>query len=295
MKRSRVGAAGALCILLADLLCSQTLAAAFSNQNTAPLNIPQRQVGATAATPQPSVDAFLKWDSLLKQLNVTNGTPEAEFTFYLTNTSPATVVVSNVETSCHCTIARLPEEPWEIAPGAHGEIDVTVDLAGAMGTLIKTITVHTDKGEKVLYVRLNILPRTPDSPLSSAERENNVRLAMADRQAVFKGDCAQCHVEPTGGKTGQALYQSACGICHESKHRATFVPNLRTLPQEKTSEFWRNWIAHGKPGSLMPAFAKSDGGILNQEQIDSLVAYLSKTIPSKPAAQAVKTSAIMSN
>jgi mono/diheme cytochrome c family protein len=40
---------------------------------------------------------------------------------------------------------------------------------------------------------------------------------------------------------------------------------------------------HGKPGSLMPAFAKVEGGILSDEQIDSLVRYLSATIPPHPA------------
>ncbi len=242
------------------------------------------------------MDAFLVWDSPLKELTVTNGASQAEFTFYLTNISSANVVViSNVQTSCHCTAARLPEEPWNLVPGAHGKIDVTVDLTGSMGALLKTITVYSDRGEKVLYVRLNILPRAPGSTLSSIERENNLRLAIADRQAVFKGDCAQCHVEPAREKTGQALYQSACGICHESEHRAAKVPNLHTIPQETNAEFWRNWITHGKAGSLMPAFTRSENGILNEEQINSLVAFLTTTIPSKPAAQAAKTSAVMPN
>ena len=46
-------------------------------------------------------------------------------------------------------------------------------------------------------------------------------------------------------------------------------------------EFWRTWITAGKAGSLMPAFATSQGGPLNDMQIASLAAYLNAVIPSK--------------
>jgi len=36
----------------------------------------------------------------------------------------------------------------------------------------------------------------------------------------------------------------------------------------------------------MPAFAKSEGGILSNEQIDSLVKYLGANIPANPATPA---------
>ena len=35
-------------------------------------------------------------------------------------------------------------------------------------------------------------------------------------------------------------------------------------------EFWRIWMTRDKPGSLMPAFASSQGGPLNDLQIVSL-------------------------
>ena len=38
----------------------------------------------------------------------------------------------------------------------------------------------------------------------------------------------------------------------------------------------------------MPAFAISEGGILSDEQITSLVNYLTTAIPSKPAAPVIK-------
>lgn len=113
---------------------------------------------------------------------------------------------------------------------------------------------------------------------------------MLDRQALFKGDCARCHAataKDTDGidKRGKDLFAAVCDICHESDHQASFVPNFRRLPEPTTAQFWKDGIAYGKPGTLMPAFARSEGGILTDPQIDSLVAYLTATIPLKPTAQ----------
>ena len=111
-------------------------------------------------------------------------------------------------------------------------------------------------------------------------------MAKADRQAVFKNDCATCHAIPGNGKYGMALYNAVCAVCHEGEHRATMVPDLHTLKVPTNDQFWRIWIAHGKPGSLMPAFSNTDGGPLNDLQIASLAAYLNVAIPSRVAPQA---------
>ena len=52
------------------------------------------------------------------------------------------------------------------------------------------------------------------------------------------------------------------------------VPDLHALKTPTNFEFWRIWIAHGKPGSLMPAFSTTDGGPLSDMQIASLASYL---------------------
>jgi mono/diheme cytochrome c family protein len=155
------------------------------------------------------------------------------------------------------------------------------------GEKFKTLTVSADKGIKVLNVTTKMLPES--AAMTEMDRTNNLKLATADRQAVFKGDCIQCHVatalDAAGHeKLGQDLYTAVCGICHEAAHQATFVPNLHRLPEPTSAEFWRNWIMHGKPGTLMPAFAKSEGGILSDPQVNSLVQYLSATVPARPVA-----------
>jgi mono/diheme cytochrome c family protein len=153
-----------------------------------------------------------------------------------------------------------------------------MNIAGHTGTVTKTLTVNTDKGSKVLYVKSVIQP-APAPAMSTMNREENQKIAMADRQAVFKGDCASCHVEPAKNKLGRELYAAACGICHEGEHRNPMVPDLHALKEPTNPEFWKNWIAHGKPGTLMPAFAANEGGFLTETQIASLVNFLSVSIP----------------
>ncbi len=302
----------------------------------------------------------LAWDSLSKQQTLAPGETAAHFTFSVTNISAAEVVIQSVAPSCGCTVAQLPAQPWRLAPGAHGKLKFTMDLRGKWGTLVKSATVHTSTGPKVLTMsaimpavaadvspltpasaradlhRLlqvqagrDVLPRvlTPSSigqdgrpaghpyldeatpspfvgrgerdgvrgarsdhiagagsdngtrtsrpsEMQGMNRSQNQALALADHQAVFRGDCARCHSEPAKGKLGMELYVSVCGICHDAEHRADMVPLLGKSDQATNPAYWRTWITFGKPGSLMPAFSKPLGGPLDREQIESLADYL---------------------
>ena len=84
------------------------------------------------------------------------------------------------------------------------------------------------------------------------------------------------------GKLGADLYVASCGICHEAEHRATMVPDLKVPRSPRDLAFWQKWIAEGKPGTLMPAFAATRGGPLTQEQVDSLTVYLYQYFPRNP-------------
>jgi mono/diheme cytochrome c family protein len=193
-----------------------------------------------------------------------------------------------VHPSCGCTTAELPRVPWQIPPGGNGQIKLTVNLQGKAGTLFKTVNVTTDHGRKDLILRINILPPPPMPEMTEAQRNAGIMAAKADRQAVFKGDCASCHLKKTEGKYGQQLFDALCAICHEASSRATMVPDLHNLQVPTNEEFWRTWITAGKAGSLMPAFASSQGGPLNDLQIASLAAYLNAINPSHVPPPAVK-------
>lgn len=194
--------------------------------------------------------------------------------------TPIPVTILSVHPSCGCTTAELPPVPWLLPPGTNSVIRVSVNLEAKSGIVFKTVSVSTDHGRKDLMLRINIAPPPPPRPMSAAERAAGIAAAKIDRQAVFKGSCASCHADNAAGKYGQQLFAVTCAICHEANPRATMVPDLHHLNVQTSEEFWRTWIAAGKAGTLMPAFAISQGGPLNDMQIASLAAYLSAVIPS---------------
>jgi mono/diheme cytochrome c family protein len=251
-------------------------------------------VSAAAAPTKLQPATYLAWDSDSKELSPKLGETSAHFTFWLTNVSKEVVAVNSVRTSCGCTVAQLPAQPWKLEPGTNGPIEVSVNLVGKSGTIMKSVTVDSTAGVKSLLVKVNI-PAPANSiakagvNMGDVDRLKNMQAALADRQIIFKNkDCTKCHADPATDKAGlavlgQPLYQGICANCHDSPNRASMVPNLHALNHPTSPEHWKKWITSGRVGSMMPAFAKAEGGILTDEQINSLVDYLAKTIPSNPA------------
>jgi mono/diheme cytochrome c family protein len=189
------------------------------------------------------------------------------------------VTILSVHPSCGCTTAELPPVPWTIFPGTNSQIKVSVNLAGKSGSIFKTVNVSTDRGSKTLTLRINIQPPLVPT-MTDADRIRAQIIAKVDRQAVFKNDCAVCHLKPGEGKYGKALFDAVCSVCHEAQNRASMVPDIHALKIPTNEDFWRTWITHGKPGSLMPAFSTAEGGPLSDMQIASLATYLNAAIPS---------------
>lgn len=233
----------------------------------------------------------LIWDAESKSVNLTNGETNYTFTFSVTNVSKQEVTITKVQPSCGCTVAKTPANPWVLKPGDHGSLQLDIDLRGKYGTLAKNALVNSTAGFKVLQLQIN-LPAPSNLPPALGNFESriqNIHKSMADRQAIFKGDCASCHAEPAKGKSGQALYYAVCSICHESAHRASMVPDLANLPRPLSREDWIKSVTEGKPGTLMAAFSKkADHGPLSDEQIKSLVDYLVVRFPNKPASEYAK-------
>ena len=222
----------------------------------------------------------LVWDAMEKHSELPAMTNLAYFTFWVTNSSTADVTILSTETSCDCTVAESKDDfPWRIGPGENGPLTVRVNTLGNFGTVTRTVAVQSSHGTQVLTARVKI-PLRP-APFNVSVRQQDVMVAKADRQAVFRDRCASCHAWPAVGQTGEALFNKVCGICHNAEHRAEMVPDLAALNHETSADFWRTNIAAGKAGSLMPAFAKSAGGILEGNQIESLVEYLLTKYPSR--------------
>jgi mono/diheme cytochrome c family protein len=63
------------------------------------------------------------------------------------------------------------------------------------------------------------------------------------------------------------------------------VPDLRGLKLPSDLDYWTAIIARGKPHTMMPGFAREEGGPLTELQVSSLAAYLRKTMAPPPPAR----------
>lgn len=229
----------------------------------------------------------LVFDSETKTYDAKAGEAQAPFVFNLTNVWTNAVIIERTQTSCGCTVAKLPEQPWHLKPGANGQIKVTLALGGKPPGLVeKTITLFTSVGERVLTVQVN---NPPPMAMTQAQRKANAAKASKDRQCIFRVvdgvNCAECHVQKGLGQMGAGLYAADCGICHDSPNRASGVPDLKAVAAVRDTgfDYWKEWISDGgRAGSMMPAFAKSHGGPLDEPEINSIAAYLTHFVSRHP-------------
>ena len=141
---------------------------------------------------------------------VTNFSTATSFT---TNnvTKPVPVTILDVHPVLRLHHGTIAAVALDHSPGTNGQFGLTVNLAGRTGMQFKTVNVKTDKGFKQLILKINILP--PVVPTQSdADRAHALEMAKADRQAVFRGDCATCHVKPGDGQIRQAALRRR--LCH---------------------------------------------------------------------------------
>ena len=220
-----------VCGITGIVLAGARLFAADSHATNAVAAIAAVYVPDTSHQNDPLPYGVLAWSSLMQETTVAADTSNAHFVFGFTNISPGNVAILEVHPSCGCTTAQLPPLPWIIPAGTNGQFGLTVNLAGRTGMQDKSVNVKTDKGFAQLILKINILP--PEAPSQSeADRARALVMAKADRQAVFHGDCAVCHVKPGEGKYGKLLYTPTaptatnpkrapawCRICTTSKPR----------------------------------------------------------------------------
>lgn len=82
------------------------------------------------------------------------------YSFHFTNTGNMPLIISNVSTSCGCTVGEYPREP--IAPGDKGAIKATYDSKGHHGFQSRTLTVVTNTMPSKTVLRLKAKVQTPD-------------------------------------------------------------------------------------------------------------------------------------
>lgn len=84
----------------------------------------------------------IEFDSTIIDYGTIENGSDGERVFSFTNTGNADLIITNVKSSCGCTIPKKPEDP--IAPGESSEIVVRYDT-NRVGPFRKTITVSTNQ------------------------------------------------------------------------------------------------------------------------------------------------------
>lgn len=284
-KRFRAGAAALRLVLgVVVALAASSVRAHEQSAGTRAIVLPP----APSAVEASAAAKGLVWDALKKTYEAKPGEKEVVFEFNATNPTTATIAIQSIHTSCGCTVAQLPPlpaAPYLLAARASAPVRVTLNLQGKAGVIAKTITVTTAAGPYTLTVEAV----APGAALASigADRERNIAIAARDRQAIFKGDCAKCHAEPAGGKTGQDLYRAVCTICHEAHPRASMIPDLQVAREGRDLAYWTKWVTEGG-STMMPAFAERHGGPLNAEQVGTLAIYLFAEFSRTPFADSAR-------
>jgi mono/diheme cytochrome c family protein len=202
----------------------------------------------------------------------TDGRVQTSFILY--NKGGQTLRISDVVTSCGCTVAQLTHKV--VAPGDFTRLDVVMDTSLKLGAVRKKIEVRSNDPQRpdlTLFLTGEVIPG------QMAAAHAPITLKAQDPLALFKGECASCHVNQGKGQTGQALFVADCAMCHglNGQGHGSAGPSLlnRDYTNAAVVRQMRNIIANGSRWShQMPPFSKVKGGPLEPDEIDSLVTFL---------------------
>ena len=88
---------------------------------------------------------------------------KTNFTF--TNTGRSNLIISNVSTTCGCTVADYPKDP--IAPGKGGKIEVEFNSEGKSGNVERKITVVSNCEPNATSLTIKSLVIVPENKYSN--------------------------------------------------------------------------------------------------------------------------------
>jgi hypothetical protein len=108
------------------------------------------EFGSLSAISNPK--ATIKWEKLSYDFGEIPYNKPIQVNFSFKNPGMIPLIISDVKTSCGCTVADFPKQP--ITSGASGTISVTFD-AKSPGYQSKTVTVYSNSQEGMteLYIK----------------------------------------------------------------------------------------------------------------------------------------------
>lgn len=113
--------------------------------------IAQPNKAATADNKQSGTQAEITFDKLEHNYGEVQRNGNGETTFTYTNTGKTPLILSNVRSSCGCTVPSWPREP--IMPGQSAGIRVKYNTANP-GPINKSVTVESNASNNRVVLRI---------------------------------------------------------------------------------------------------------------------------------------------
>ncbi|WP_405571997.1 DUF1573 domain-containing protein [Winogradskyella sp. Asnod2-B02-A] len=125
---------------------------------------------------------------------IENGTP-VETVFKYTNTGNSMLVVSNIKSTCGCTVPSN----WtkEVAPGETGEFAVKFNGKGNGNKVTKsvTMTTNTEKGTEVVKISA-FVEKDPNAPVKAAAPTQKAGAAAVNPLSTNNGAARKSSTQP---------------------------------------------------------------------------------------------------
>ena len=220
--------------------------------------------------------ARLRGKKIVRTTSISTNTSTAT----VTNAAPTAVTILSVHPSCGCTTAELPPVPWTIPAGSNGDIKVSVNLAGKSGMLFKTVNVSYRQGQKGSHAA----HQHSAAAAGAAHERGRTRPRHRGGEELTgrpfsKATAPVAMLKISKANTASSFLTPSAPSATRRNPAPPWCPTCTISKMPTNEEFWRTWITAGKAGTLMPAFATSQGGPLNDMQIASLAAYLNAHHP----------------
>ena len=113
-----------------------------------------------SATQTSNKQAAIKFDKEEHDFGTLLQGEVVSYSFHFTNTGNMPLIISEVGSSCGCTVGDYPREP--IAPGKMGDIKVTYNSAGHHGFQSRFLTVMSNTNPAKTTLRIKGTVQTPD-------------------------------------------------------------------------------------------------------------------------------------
>lgn len=173
--------------------------------------------------------------------------------FEFLNAGDEDLVIEKVVTASGNTKAKASS--GRVKKGQKGSITVVIDMRGKKGIFSKKVDVYTND------------PITPVTTLTvKISAQDRIHMAQYNATDIFQEDCKTCHVDRGVGKKGWDLFKADCFMCHNAGKNTS----LSTMSKKPIKEMLKS-IREGVANTLMPGFDVSNGGPLDESDINSLV------------------------